>query len=363
MLKQEQDMESQIAALKHDMQKNVMQKNSNKMEVEHETPSRKTESFPFKSEFIENQSKSSCSEGSPSIGSSDQSNCSAAPIRIWSGQLALDTGCRKMQIQPKTLHLSAYGLSNICYGTVAPLVAQFEGMPSVMTANWPPMINLAGVCLSNNLHFFKKYCVGIVSFSPEHIGDSYELFGCFLQKLTTHFWAGVVDLPENTLLLVPVSQEKMLGILLSKMNVTITNRVQPAPQVTKDVSEKYNREDELKFEDKLVNGFYDPGRGTYLPLDEYLRQPVIQNGREVIVVDSTTDSKLAAYVHRACEMLQNFPDSESQARVLALFVANCFGGSSVSSAKCLQHIEELKVTKNSNVLPLGIYFINFIFKT
>lgn len=50
--------------------------------------------------------------------------------------------------------------------------------------------------------------------------------------------------------------------------------------------------------------------------------------REVLLVDSSKDQRLSSIIVRATEMINNFADLESQARVLALFVANCFGGDS-----------------------------------
>lgn len=276
--------------------------------------------------------------------------------KIWSGQLTLENCPRKGH--SKNISVSAFA-PNVCAPCVAPLIAQFEGYSSAIVSKWPPILNISGVCYSNNLHFFKKYSLGIFILFPEtQVDGNSETFLFLLQQLSKNHWAGVVDLPENTLLLVPFRQEKLLGILLSKMNVTLANRMPYSG--TNDVSDaatqislKYNRDGELKFEDKLINGFYDPGRNGFLTLEEYNRQPLCKNAREVLLVDVNLDSKLCSYVRRASEMLQSFPDTESQARVLALFVSNCFGGDFPSTASCLQHIESIKEKKNSNVVLLG----------
>lgn len=105
--------------------------------------------------------------------------------------------------------------------------------------------------------------------------------------------------------------------------------------------------------------FFDGGRADFCPLQEYKKQPPNQQPREVLLVDSTQDKKLASYVRRAEEMLNRFADVESQARVLALFVSNCFGGDFPNTTAISAEILRLKQTKKSNVLLIGI-FINVI---
>lgn len=159
-----------------------------------------------------------------------------------------------------------------------------------------------------------------------------DAFKFLLHQLHHNSWAGVVDLPENTLLLVPF-KENLLGILLTKMNVTVARNRPPSPDTSKQISDvyalsvKYQREGQLQFDDTLIDGFYDPGRmADILPFREYHTQPVNLETREILLVDSRTDAKLAQIVRRAHDIMNCFTDIESQARVLALFVSNCFGG-------------------------------------
>jgi hypothetical protein len=137
-----------------------------------------------------------------------------------------------------------------------------------------------------------------------------------------------------------------------------------------EISQKYHNDGELKFYDKMVDGyselnviisfvniyikrFFDGGRSDFCSLQEYKKQPPNQQPREVLLVDSTQDKKLASIVARAEEMLNRFADIESQARVLALFVSNCFGGDFPNTTALSSEILRLKQAKKSNVLLIG----------
>jgi len=185
-----------------------------------------------------------------------------------------------------------------------------------------------------------------------------DFFQIFCEKLTHNHWAAVVDLPENTLLLTPF-QDKVLAIVLTKMNITLALKnaqLQSTLNGESDVSsvsQKYNKEGELTFDDRILNGFYDPGRvEPFLSLEEYSLQP-FHEGREVLLLDSSKDCKLVSYVQRSEELLSNFADMQSQARVLALFVSNCFGGDFPSSCASAAQINQVKASKQSNVVLIG----------
>jgi len=291
--------------------------------------------------------------------------------KIWSGKLVLENCPSKGK--SKDILVSGFA-PNLTNPNLAPLLAQFEERASSNTsdiyyshadqnfewstmAQWPRTLRMTGVCVSSNLNFFKKYSLHIFVLYPEspcNVTGNAEMFNFLLQQLNKNSWAGVVDLPQNTLLLVPFRQEKLLGIVLTKMNVTKLNQFghEPPPPPL-NLSLKYNRECELEIEDKIADGFYDPGRGEFLSLEEYQRQPVNLTTREILLVDSRTDVKLKSYVHRAQEMLHNFADVESQARVLALFVSNCFGGDFPNATRCAQEIAKLKQAHQANVIPIG----------
>ena len=63
-------------------------------------------------------------------------------------------------------------------------------------------------------------------------------------------------------------------------------------------------------------------------------------------------------VQRARDLISSFTDPETQARVLSLYVSNCFGGDFPSTQYSSQEIAELKIKRNSNVIPLGKFVIS-----
>lgn len=127
-----------------------------------------------------------------------------------------------------------------------------------------------------------------------------ERFRAFVHKLRKNCWAGVIDLPENTILLLPVQgedQDRLLfAILLTKMSArkmdeagmqfTTPCTAAQALSSPATLSYKYWQEGEVKFEECLENGFYDPGRVSgFLALEEYRKQCVSAD-REVLLLDS-----------------------------------------------------------------------------
>lgn len=285
---------------------------------------------------------------------------------IWTGNVTFENYPEKGD--NKDIRVSAFA-PNVCNPNVAPLIAQFEGPSGIseaLTSTWPTTMHVGGVCSSENVHFFKKYSLGIFVMFPETqpLGNQ-DTFCFVIQQLIKNGWAGVVDFPQNTLLLMPISREKMLGIVLSKMNVTIATHTPSSPtklskQMAYSLSMKYNQEGQLNFDNQMVDGFYDPGRlstegssVTFPTLESFEGQPYNKGTREVLLVDSTKDPLLSEIVRRAESMLQSFADLESQARVLSIFVSNCFGGDSPCPVTCAAEISKLKEAKKSNVIPIG----------
>lgn len=184
---------------------------------------------------------------------------------IWSGPLILDPNCRSSFAKPnpisnsslpqqlsKKFNLTAYA-PGPCSSHISPLIAQFElKSKAVNQIQWPSTLRVCGVCSSDNLSFFKKYCIGIVILvlNEPISADDAESWKCFQMNLQTNHWANVVDLPKNTLLLTPAPGQKhrLLGILLTKMDIQLssgpkstcvtTTKSQPSP--TKQIIVKNN---------------------------------------------------------------------------------------------------------------------------
>eukprot|EP01114_Cavostelium_apophysatum_P017628 TRINITY_DN5290_c0_g1_i1.p1 TRINITY_DN5290_c0_g1~~TRINITY_DN5290_c0_g1_i1.p1 ORF type:complete len:952 (+),score=258.97 TRINITY_DN5290_c0_g1_i1:288-3143(+) len=272
--------------------------------------------------------------------------------QVWRGVLAVSNCPAK----GKTREISVSAcVQNVCAPNVSPLFAQFEGT-SVCATTWPAKLLVNGVCSSQNLHFFKKYSKKMFVIVPADDPENMDRFDQTWQQLLRNNWAAVVELADSTLLLTPSDDKTMVAIVLSRMNVTYdVNKAGPTSRNEAErISAKYHEQGELSFEDRLVDGFYDPGRcRSFLSQSEYQSQPLDASGREILLVDSTIDGKLASYMQRAQEMLNRFTDLESQARVLALFVSNCLGGDRPSSAGCLENIGRIKACKKKNVVMIG----------
>ncbi|GAQ79493.1 Protein kinase superfamily protein [Klebsormidium nitens] len=98
------------------------------------------------------------------------------------------------------------------------------------------------------------------------------------------------------------------------------------------VSEKYHRESLCGVDDRLHDGFYDPGRDRpFRSLEEFEREAPCLHSREVILVDRARDEDLDVIASSARSLLSNLQpacsSTEHSARALALFVSDCFGGS------------------------------------
>ena len=120
----------------------------------------------------------------------------------------------------------------------------------------------------------------------------------FLYHLTATGTIAVIELEENTLFLVPFRQERIYAVLLHKV-VDVSHFF---PRGLYSLSVKYHREGRLA--DRMMDGFYDPGRvGEILEISEYQNMKVDPMTREVLLVDSNMDAKLAANVKRAEELL------------------------------------------------------------
>ena len=306
--------------------------------------------------------------------------------------------------------LTAYA-PNPCSPEFLPLIAKFERTSlNKSLPIWPSSMRVCGICCASNLNIFKKYCVGIYIFIPNSDSTPEELdfFRYTHQTLSSNHLANVVDLPTNTLLLSPLKQDRLLGMLLTKMNLfqsipastspmppqiatnpnvsvngnsnpqnvappssvqilastapLVATNVSPAPTnnnheqqlIKTNMSYKYHKIGELDFTDRITDGFYDPGRSCpFQSLEEYTKQPIDLNCREILLIDTRIDKKLVHTLRKAQEMNANFADTESQARVLALFVSNCFGGTFPAINKSKEEIVSFKKEHQSNIILLG----------
>jgi hypothetical protein len=90
----------------------------------------------------------------------------------------------------------------------------------------------------------------------------------------------------------------------------------------------YLRRGYLKFDDRIEDGFFDGGRETAITgLPQYLDlNDEIFSSREIIVVDSTEDDQLSAWVVEARDLISLAQDVTAQAALLAVFVSNVMGG-------------------------------------
>jgi hypothetical protein len=140
------------------------------------------------------------------------------------------------------------------------------------TANcnlWPSSIFVYALCSTSRLHLFRKSALGILCLCPEpSSARSYDLL---LYQLTVTGTIAVVELPENTLFLVPFRHERIYAVLLHKVVDTSDFQILVTPRGTSPVfslSAKYHVEGRLQ--EKMLDGFYDPGRiGDIVKLDEY----------------------------------------------------------------------------------------------
>jgi hypothetical protein len=95
-----------------------------------------------------------------------------------------------------------------------------------------------------------------------------------------------------------------------------------------EMSEKYYNSGMLDFEDTLVDGFYDGGRGLFQALSFMEKS---ESSREVIIVDKKRDLRLAEIVEKSQEFLKSFEDLELKVKMLAVFVSNIMGGSQIDN--------------------------------
>jgi serine/threonine protein kinase len=112
----------------------------------------------------------------------------------------------------------------------------------------------------------------------------------------------------------------------------------------------------------MPDGFYDPGRDrcqTAVPsLKELQREPVAEQDREIIIVDSTSDEELADFVTSAREKLRHVQSFEERVKILAIAVSNKLGGQPDAAQtspddQCEAQLRALKLGLGSNVIPIG----------
>lgn len=128
------------------------------------------------------------------------------------------------------------------------------------------------------------------------------------------------------------------------------------PAAIDAASRKYYEMHKLEHTDALGDGFYDGGRGRPLrPLAQLLATPVDEK-REVIVADKSTDPALARYVERVTTSIAPLADREAQVLALSLLVSSLMGGhrGEAIEAECQEEMKHLKQQLQSNVVPLGL---------
>ena len=128
-----------------------------------------------------------------------------------------------------------------------------------------------------------------------------------------------------------------------------------APDAIDPMAKKYYTDHVLAHTDQMRDGFYDGGRGRPLRPLAQMRAAEVDERREVIVADATTDPVLARWVERCKTSIAVLPTRESQVLALSLLVSSLMGGhrGEQIEVECQAEMRRLKLELGSNVVPLG----------
>lgn len=122
-------------------------------------------------------------------------------------------------------------------------------------------------------------------------------------------------------------------------------------------SAKFWNTGSLDTDDKTQNGFYDLGIGREFSYVAALKELAVEADIEVIVCDTTVDTKLAKLLETARAALAAEEDKESRVRALANIVSQQLGGSlsyeEYGNFGFATDVQRAKLERKSNVLYVG----------